>query len=88
MFLSVWFHRTHKLYGWKIILLVSLVILVKYSHNCKNSGVYMVTVYWLVAITCIIIMPFDNKSMRTSNRYVRGQYVGKESIPNFQSQVK
>ena len=88
MFLGVWFQRTYIVYGWKIIYLVSLVNLMKYSHNCKHSGVYMVTVYGLVAITCIINMPFDNKTIRTSNGHVRCRYVGMESIPNFQCQVK
>ena len=38
--------------------------LVKYSNNCKNSGVYMVKVHGLVAITCIINGPFDNESTK------------------------
>ena len=41
--------------------LASLVNLVKYSNNCKNSGDYMVKAYGLVAITCIINGPFDNE---------------------------
>ena len=57
----------------------TLVNLVKYSNNCKNSGVYMVKAYGLVAITCIIKGPFDNESTKTSNGYVRCRYFGKES---------
>ena len=48
----------------------------------------MMTVYGLVAITFIINGPFNNEWTRTSNELVRCRYVGKESIQNFQSQVK
>ena len=42
----------------------------KYPYNCKNSGVYMVKVFGLVAITCLINGPFDNDSTRMSNGHV------------------
>ena len=67
---------------------VSLVNLVKYSYNGKNSGVYIVKAYGLVALTCIMNGPFDNESTKTDDGYVRCRYVGKESSPNFQCQVK
>ena len=60
----------------------------KYSYSCKNSGIYIVKAYGLVTITCIINGSFDNDSTKTSNGHVRCRYVGKESNPNFQCQVK
>ena len=65
--------------------LASLINLVKYSKNCRNSVVYMVKAYGLVAITCIINGPFDNESTKRAIGYVRCRYVGKEIKPNFQS---
>ena len=60
----------------------------KYSNNCKNSGVYMVKAYGLVAITGIINEPFDNESTKTSNDMLDNGMSGKESSPNFQCQIK
>ena len=70
------------------LFLFLLVNLVKYSNNCKNSGLYMVKAYGLVAITSIINGPFYNESTKTNNGHVRCQYVGKESRPNYQCQIK
>ena len=64
---------------------VSLVNILKYSHNCKDNGVYMVKVYDLVAISYIINLPFDNESTKTSNGHVSCRYVGKKSSPNSMS---
>ena len=64
--------------------LASLVNLVKYSNNCKNSVVYMVKAYGSVAING----PFDNELTKTSNGYVRCRHVGKGSSQNLQCQIK